>query len=902
MLQYEFRCFHLHLSLNDLDFKVINILTNLSINSFYQIVRDEARNQLFELIGQYQYSSLTILPNIIRFLNKTDKKITIEQLEGCLLLLKGNNLQNSMLIKQNWFILGKLWPSLFKCKYFEHDMIQKLLDKIYFSANLSFNSFNNQIKLSDRTISLAYELSALEIYASDELRLKLFNQKCSFENSIISKLIEDLINIASDNSLSSKSQEISLFSLIFLLDSCKKNPKLLTPELTELFTKSLINENRNFRRISIDALCVLLKMTKYKKIITEYKVEELLKEPLVNCYTPGYRMDNECHLYDYNFNDWENAKYLDKSYWGYYSWPAKIQVPSNQRLIHSEEMSGEYSEALKPILKYFKNKNFIQKFIKLNQLESEKFDKKKFYFFKALFRNFGTCDIFVDLYENLTYLISDTKTIESSHKLAAEIISGLIRGSKYYALDELKKLWNKLNELFDLIVEKITSDTLEIWTDCFSNSFEDQDPRRMTFYLNYLKDGLNRVLNELSCLDTRTKPSFKLTNFLQLLTSLSQFEWKIPNFWNDIIQRLTDFMGHTNKLVREIIYSCAVLSTSNEVTYGKNFKDASYKNNLLTKNYKSRTKNLSTFIDIVETKLNKCVELYEHIHDESLSAEYRKELQRSKIDELISNSNFVQTILNWFILYLTKCLEPFSLETLRLFPLLSKLDKITSDETSKSKLVALRMYLPIWSMDQNCIQPLIEIIKQVSESKYWRSKQASLQMMRNFPLYNIFIFNETDKIELKEILLNLICDENLNVRLSACVTLTYLLHSNFFSIDNNLIEHFKSLSQIELNKIKDENEKTVLNQLSVAKRHGGVLGLCSIVNASPHEIPIYLPQIITYLADFTDDPEPIKDSVKKCLNDFKRTHFDNWNEHKQAFSDEQLSVLSDITIASSYYA
>lgn len=268
MLQYSYRCFHLHISLIDLDFKVINSLSNLSINSFYEIVRDEARNQLFDMLGQYPYSALTLLPNIIKFLNKThtDKKFTKEQLEGCLLLLKGNNTQTSMLVKQNWFVLGKLWPALFKCKYFEKETVQKLLDKIYFNANLNFNSFNNRVKLNEACVSLAYELSSkdLESFASEELRLKMFNHKCSYENQLISNLMQDLISIADDSNITWKNQEISLFSLIFLLDSCQSNRKLLTADCVELFVKYLIHENKNFRRVSLKFFKHFLNMFKIK--------------------------------------------------------------------------------------------------------------------------------------------------------------------------------------------------------------------------------------------------------------------------------------------------------------------------------------------------------------------------------------------------------------------------------------------------------------------------------------------------------------------------------------------------------------------------------------------------------------------------------------------------------------
>lgn len=256
MLQYNYRCFHLHISLTELDFKIINILTNLSVNSFYEIVREESRTQLFELLAQFPYSALTILPNLIKFLNKSnsDKKFTKEQLEGCLLLLKGNTMQTSLLIKQNWFILNKLWPALYKCKHFEKESIKKILDSIYFNTNINFDSFNNQAKFDDKLIELAFDFNPAlhDIYSltNETSRLKVYHQKCFHENQLISRLMEELVSIASDSNATWKNQEISLFSLIFLLNSCENNPKLLTADCVSLFTDALVHENINYRRVS----------------------------------------------------------------------------------------------------------------------------------------------------------------------------------------------------------------------------------------------------------------------------------------------------------------------------------------------------------------------------------------------------------------------------------------------------------------------------------------------------------------------------------------------------------------------------------------------------------------------------------------------------------------------------
>ena len=43
-------------------------------------------------------------------------------------------------------------------------------------------------------------------------------------------------------------------------------------------------------------------------------------------------------------------------------------------------------------------------------------------------------------------------------------------------------------------------------------------------------------------------------------------------------------------------------------------------------------------------------------------------------------------------------------------------------------------------------------------------------------------------------------------------------------------------------------------------------------------------------------------SVKKTLQEFKRTHQDNWQDHKQKFSEDELNVLTDLLVSPSYYA
>ena len=125
--------------------------------------------------------------------------------------------------------------------------------------------------------------------------------------------------------------------------------------------------------------------------------------------------------------------------------------------------------------------------------------------------------------------------------------------------------------------------------------------------------------------------------------------------------------------------------------------------------------------------------------------------------------------------------------------------------------------------------------------------------------------------------------------------------------------HFKKLSKLQLRepstkeetsgsetRREDENDDVdgdtskKSEDKNLAKKHGGILGLCSIVSSYPYEMPTYLPDTVQYLCQFANDSNAlVQSSVTKCLSEFKRTHHNNWQEHKLSFNDSQLEVLND---------
>ena len=111
----------------------------------------------------------------------------------------------------------------------------------------------------------------------------------------------------------------------------------------------------------------------------------------------------------------------------------------------------------------------------------------------------------------------------------------------------------------------------------------------------------------------------------------------------------------------------------------------------------------------------------------------------------------------------------------------------------------------------------------------------------------------------------------------------------------------------ELNLLGDCNELFNIfydSNSSKTEKQGAILNIIGYLNAFPYTIEkSWMPEVLERLANVTlHDKTLVVSSCRKFFLDFKRTHHDNWHVDKDKFSDEQLSLLSDLIISPSYYA
>ena len=104
----------------------------------------------------------------------------------------------------------------------------------------------------------------------------------------------------------------------------------------------------------------------------------------------------------------------------------------------------------------------------------------------------------------------------------------------------------------------------------------------------------------------------------------------------------------------------------------------------------------------------------------------------------------------------------------------------------------------------------------------------------------------------------------------------------------------------------EETEKKIKEQKRAQKQQSSVFFLCATVMSQPYETPRYVPKALAAISKHSfkrNAPLGIRDTVKKCCAEYKKTHMsDNWAVHRSVFSQEELEALEDVVSSPHYYA
>merc|ERR1719481_597357 len=209
-----------------------------------------------------------------------------------------------------------------------------------------------------------------------------------------------------------------------------------------------------------------------------------------------------------------------------------------------------------------------------------------------------------------------------------------------------------------------------------------------------------------------------------------------------------------------------------------------------------------------------------------------------------------------------------------------------------------------------CLPVTVSSLDSVTDNCSWRAKTAMLEFLQVCVFTNLgsFLSLSEQARTVLNIVTKLLKDERVEVREKASSVLGGLLHCCFVpSLQvQERADNFKSAASKKLPKKPKASESQEAFQSrhvsAVLARHSAILGLAAFVHASPYDIPSTLPPLLMVLSEHLHDPAPIPATVKKLFQEFKRTHQDNWEEHKSHFTEDELTVLTDLLVSPSYYA
>ncbi|XP_026870024.2 proteasome activator complex subunit 4A isoform X2 [Electrophorus electricus] len=858
--------------------------------STYSQVRSKAQSVLFSALGVYTFCCRDILPRVLEFLDTSRTDITPHQFKGALYCMLGNHVGLCLANLQYWECIGQTWPAIVRsclspAMSLEKPSVGRLFDELADKVHRQYETIGFDFSIPQSCLDVAMKIlnsakpePSVGVANEEEELEGIRRQQEKNRDSVqrYEKLVEDLLDCISDRNI---------------------DDHIVPTRAVRFFVKSLNHDSILVRKVAISALGGILKQLKRpheKVLVNPYDISELKASLESCCYTQadplvsGDRPENQWLRYDStrlprSQQDWDKCCFIEKTHWGYSTWPRKLMLyapPEEQPKQGKtrEEMTGR--EQI--IYDHFTDPIFINQLLQYLSLEErkgkDKFSSCRFYLFKGLFRNFGDA-LLPGLKAHMERLVADTH--ESRQRCVAEIISGLIRGSKHWSYSKVETLWAWLCPLLRTALFNITIETYADWGTCIAMACESRDPRKLHWLFEMLME---------SPVNGEGGSFVDACHLYVLQGGLAQQEWRVPELLHRLLQYLEPKLTQVYKNVRERIGSVLtyifIIDTK------------------LPRTQPTTSPRVADFTARMLARLRPLREAEGEIQNHVLDGCTEEQDERTQAIKLL------KTVLKWLMTSAGRSFSSALSEQLQLLPLLFKIAPVENDDSYDEMKRDAKTCLSLMAQGLLCpdqIPQVLSTLREISKSSSWHGRFTVLTYLQIMVFYNLFLFlSDTKAIrDIRELVLELLEDEQLEVREMAATTLSGFLQCNFLSMDKHMQAHFEALSKIRLPTRRKRELDSVVDTIPSAdlvRRHAGVLGLSACVLSSPYDVPTWMPQILIELSAHLNDSQPIEMTVKKTLSDFRRTHHDNWQQHKQQFTDDQLLVLTDLLVSPCYYA
>jgi proteasome activator subunit 4 len=214
---------------------------------------------------------------------------------------------------------------------------------------------------------------------------------------------------------------------------------------------------------------------------------------------------------------------------------------------------------------------------------------------------------------------------------------------------------------------------------------------------------------------------------------------------------------------------------------------------------------------------------------------------------------------------------------------------------------------------------VLDGVAQACNHEKWQVRHAGVNFLRCFQGAHKFLFRSDHTEKSTAIVTDLLADERREVSSAAMAALTGILAACPAVDVARMVRKYAKLA--ESSKMRKARKGTTPKSGSAAvddavdpekerkrsrNQQVSVFFLCATVLARPYDTPAYVPEALAAISKHSFErnaPLGVRDTVKRCCAEYKRTHMsDNWEEHRRMFTQEQLEAFEDVVSTPHYYA
>ncbi|XP_058802846.1 proteasome activator complex subunit 4A-like [Phymastichus coffea] len=849
---------------------IVMNLFKLSISQ-YSAIRSLAQTILLDVMNDYPNAYQFITDEIIEVFDR-DTETHHDAYKGALYLL--NKISKNLLKVGDWQMFNKLLPAFVLAKPSEKLTViaqQTLAVQVFMKC---YNTINIKLEVPNSCIEAASKLWTCGVQpispppTEQQIQLGIETLRIRGEENL--KLYYDtldkLLNAILEKNLHWRHRQTAMSFIENLIDPDHPLPT----SVVRYFLNALICESIDERKLAWQVVPAILYQLKKE----HPKVQIETPKQVEKGWNPGPRADNAWLQYNRDklprtAKEWDEPRYLHKNYVGYYAWSKKLEVyaPSSQQP-NLDKNTREWNDQEKEIDYFFSDQQNVDKLIAFNTLEEKKgrdfFNINRCSIFKGIAINHGDAHL-ANFLPHLERMVQDKQ--ESMQRCATEIICGYIRGAKHWNFQMTENLWKHFVPIIKVALSNITDETMMDWFICFSYAFQNRDPSRMHWLVECLMEESELAQSEVSFVECAR---------LQVLRgAICQQIWRLSELLKRLIHRIESrLLDCPYDNVRDRLASMLVM------IFNVNMK--------FNKNQTSIYPEIQDFVDKVYPRL-----------EPMLTIDDRKS------EKCVKPLRLLKTVCTWVCRSVQGSHFGAIPSFYKLYPLISQLENEEQNEelaAACSKTLAtlgsaiiLPEYVPF----------ALQTLSKCSKSSSWSVRAGSIEFLQVLLFHNMstLLSDKAWITEIRVVLMRLIKDERVEVRETAAQILNGMLHCTLIEDHETLLEDFKKLAKTKLRSRKAESSSCATNAIYL--RHAGVLGMCAFIQAHPYDVPEIIPPIFEHLSNHLTDPEPIPTTIRKTLNDFKRTHCDGWTGLQglaESLTPEQFALLQDLTVPPSYYA